>query len=80
MSLKNNLTADLPTDQSQDVEKLLTANLKNLCAYIQVKSLLSDVEDWKKLEHDLDVLIDEDTRIARLSHSRATSDTVVEQN
>jgi hypothetical protein len=58
--------------------KEITANLKNLCAYIQVKSLLSDVEDWRKLERDLDVLIDEDTRIARLSHTRATSDTAVD--
>lgn len=71
---RNNFTADLPTGISQDVEKLLIANLKNLCAYIQVKSLLSDVENWKLLERDLDVLIDEDTRIARLSHSRSTNE------
>jgi hypothetical protein len=77
---RTSFTAALPTDLSEDVEKLLTANLKNLCAYVRVKSLLSDVADWKQLEHDLDVLIDEDTRIARLSHSRATSDTTVEQD
>jgi len=77
---RNDFTAALPAGISQEVEKLLTANLKNLCAYIQVKSLLSDVADWKLLEHDLDVLIDEDTRIARLSHSKATPETTVEQN
>tara|TARA_R110001583_G_scaffold10417_13_gene47981 strand:+ start:590 stop:1321 length:732 start_codon:yes stop_codon:yes gene_type:complete len=77
---RTSFTAALPTDLSEDVEKLLITNLKNLCAYIQVKSLLSDVEDWKLLERDLDVLIDEDTRIARLSHTRAASETTVEQD
>ena len=77
---RNDFTAALPTDISQDVEKALTVNLKNICAYVQLKSLLSDIDDWKRLEHDLDVLIDEDTRIARLSHSRATNDTPADQN
>ncbi|MCG8410109.1 MAG: DUF6261 family protein [Bacteroidales bacterium] len=72
---RNTFIASLPDVASQESEKELVANLKNICAYIQVKSLVSEIATWKDLETELNVIIDENVKVARLSRSREIAET-----
>ena len=62
--------ASQPEGTTHEIEKQLVENLKNTCAFVQVKSLISEPGDWQKLEDQLDIIIEENVRIARLSHSK----------
>ena len=67
---RNQFIASQPEGTSSDAEKGLVENLKNTCAYVQIKSAITEPGVWQKLENQLDVIIDESVRIARLSQTR----------